>query len=178
VAGPPIQSLDNTRSHFYSPLAPTANSDTVPPTATSQQDIRGDNSVAAVTSSTSVGEAERDAGTPVRQPRLKPKKGAVSAGPRVSWAGLSGAVTRTPPAVAPAQSSAAPGMKRSISTAALTGRVLEPDVLSALESGLVKDSDVNVYGMRTPWHGMLISLCAKFLATLVCRGESTVMHAM
>jgi hypothetical protein len=57
---------------------------------------------------------------------------------------------KTPPLAAVTPGS---GLKRSISAAALTGRMLEADITSALESGLLADSDVNVYGMRTPWHG-------------------------
>lgn len=91
---------------------------------------------------------------PVRQQRLKPKKGALIP------AKGSPKNPSTPPVSAELSSDVQMSrLKKSISTAALSGRLLETSVMAALESGLVADSDVNVYGMRTPWHGTTSQSC-------------------
>jgi hypothetical protein len=55
-------------------------------------------------------------------------------------------------------SSPVAGLRRSVSAAALREASQHDDeVESALAQGLVAEADINVYRMRTPWEGILLS---------------------
>jgi hypothetical protein len=77
---------------------------------------------------------------PARAPKVKPKKPPFPGSPLAK------------------ASSPAASLRRSVSAAALREASHHDDeVESALAQGLVAEADINVYRMRTPWEGILLS---------------------